>query len=124
MYGTESFEDYFKKLQQEFASVKLSYFQSNVEGELIDKLHEVGFTYDGIIFNPGGYTHTSVALGDAVAGIATPVIEVHISNVMSREDFRHVSYIAPKAIGTIGGFGLNSYRLALHALIYKLQSKS
>lgn len=124
VYGTESFEDYFGQLKTEFPALGLEYFQSNVEGELINKLHEVGFTYDGIIFNPGGYTHTSVAIGDAVAGIKTPVIEVHISNVMAREDFRHVSYVAPKAIGTIGGFGLNSYRLALQALIHKLQSNS
>jgi 3-dehydroquinate dehydratase-2 len=124
VYGTESFEEYFAQLQQEYPTMGLEYFQSNVEGELIDKLHEVGFTHDGIIFNPGGYTHTSVAIGDAVAGIKAPVIEVHISNVMAREEFRHVSYVAPKAIGTIGGFGLNSYRLALHALIYTLQSNS
>lgn len=122
VYGTETFEDYFMQLQQEYPAVDLEYYQSNVEGELIDKLHETGFTHDGIIFNPGGYTHTSVALGDAVAGIKAPVIEVHISNVMAREEFRHVSYIAPKAQGTIGGFGLNSYRLALHALIYMHQS--
>lgn len=122
VYGTEGFEEYFNALQQEYPAIELEYFQSNIEGELIDKLHETGFTHDGIIFNPGGYTHTSVALGDAVAGIQTPVIEVHISNVMAREEFRHVSYIAPKAKGTIGGFGLNSYRLALHALIYMLQS--
>jgi 3-dehydroquinate dehydratase-2 len=122
IYGTESFEDYFRALQEEYPSVQLEYFQSNIEGELIDKLHEVGFTHDGIIFNPGGYTHTSVAIGDAVAGIQSPVIEVHISNVMAREEFRHVSFVAPKAHGTIGGFGLNSYRLALHALIYMLQS--
>ncbi len=122
VYGTDSFEDYFAVLKQEFPAVELEYYQSNIEGELIDKLHKTGFTHDGIIFNPGGYTHTSVALGDAVAGITTPVIEVHISNVMAREEFRHVSYIAPKAKGTIGGFGLHSYRLALHALIYMKQS--
>ena len=123
VYGTESFEDYFTRLRQEFPQVTLEYYQSNVEGELINKLHEVGFTYDGIIFNPGAYTHTSVALGDAVAGIRTPVVEVHISNVMAREEFRHVSYIAPKALGVIGGFGLNSYRLALNAFIDRSQSK-
>ncbi len=123
VYGTESFEDYFTRLRQEFPQVTLEYYQSNVEGELINKLHEVGFTYDGIIFNPGAYTHTSVALGDAVAGIKTPVVEVHISNVMAREEFRHVSYIAPKALGVIGGFGLNSYRLALNAFIDRSQSK-
>lgn len=122
VYGADSFEDYFEVLKKEFPTLELEYYQSNVEGELINKLHETGFTRDGIIFNPGGYTHTSVALGDAVAGITTPVIEVHISNVMAREEFRHVSYIAPKAKGTIGGFGLNSYRLALQALIYMKQS--
>lgn len=118
VYGTESFESYFEKLRTDHPGIEMEYFQSNVEGELINKLHEVGFVYDGIIFNPGGYTHTSVALGDAVAGIQTPVIEVHISNVMAREDFRHVSYIAPKAKGIISGFGLHSYRLALHALVF------
>lgn len=123
VYGTESFEDYFAQLKSEFPQITLKYFQSNVEGELINKIHEVGFTYDGIIFNPGAYTHTSVALGDAVAGVNTPVIEVHISNVMAREEFRHVSYIAPKALGVIGGFGLNSYRLALNAIIHRSQSK-
>lgn len=123
VYGTESFETYFASLKNEFTSIDLDYYQSNVEGELINKLHEVGFSYDGIVFNPGAYTHTSVALGDAVAGIKTPVIEVHISNVMAREEFRHVSYIAPKAKGTIAGFGLNSYRLALEALIFMHQPK-
>lgn len=121
VYGTESFETYFATLKKEFPSIELEYYQSNVEGELINRLHETGFSYDGIIFNPGGYTHTSVALGDAVAGIKTPVIEVHISNVMAREEFRHISYIAPKAKGSISGFGLHSYRLALHALQYMQQ---
>ena len=123
VYGTESFEDYFAQLKANNSDVQLEYFQSNVEGELINKLHEVGFTYDGIIFNPGAYTHTSVDLGDAVAGIRTPVIEVHISNVMAREEFRHVSYIAPIAMGVIGGFGLNSYNLALQALKNSIQSR-
>lgn len=122
VYGTESFESYFEALQNDHPGIQMEYYQSNVEGELINKLHEVGFAYDGIIFNPGGYTHTSVALGDAVAGISAPVIEVHISNTMAREDFRHVSYIAPKAKGSISGFGLNSYRLALHALVFLKQS--
>ena len=121
VYGTESFESYYAALQKEFTSFDIEYYQSNVEGELINKLHEVGFSYDGIVFNPGGYTHTSVALGDAVAAIKTPVIEVHISNVMAREEFRHVSYIAGKAKGTISGFGLNSYRLALQAFTYMKQ---
>lgn len=122
IYGSESFEGFFDVLTRDYPSIQMEYFQSNVEGELINKLHEVGFVYNGIIFNPGAYAHTSVALGDAVAGIETPVIEVHISNVMAREDFRHVSYIAPKAKGTISGFGLDSYRLALHALVFMQQS--
>jgi len=117
IYGQISFEDYFKLLKQEFVGHELDYFQSNVEGEIINKLHEVGFDVDGIILNAGAYTHTSVAIGDAVAAIKTPVVEVHISNVFSRESFRHVSYIAPKSIGVIGGFGLESYRLALRNFI-------
>jgi len=95
----------------------LYYFQSNIEGEIIDKLHEVGFTYDGIILNAGAYTHTSIAIGDAIKGIETPVIEVHISNVYAREEFRHISYIAPNAKGVIAGFGLNSYELALESFL-------
>lgn len=122
IYGTNSFEDYFLKLSSAFPDVRLDYFQSNVEGELINKLHEAGFSYDGIVFNPGGYTHTSVALGDAVAAIATPVIEVHISNVMAREEYRHVSFVAPKAIGTIGGLGLHGYHLAIEALVHLKKS--
>lgn len=123
VYGFESFENYFEQLRKDFPSIELYYFQSNVEGELINKLHEVGFSFDGIIFNPGGYTHTSVSLGDAVAAISTPVIEVHISNVMAREEFRHVSFIATKAKGTISGLGLQGYRLAIEAFINSLQTK-
>ncbi len=123
-YGTDSFESYFEQIKKDHPKVDLQYYQSNVEGELINKLHEVGFTFDGIIFNPGGYTHTSVALGDAVAAITTPVIEVHISNVMAREDFRHVSFIAPKAKGTISGLGLHGYHLAIEALATLVNSKS
>ncbi|MFD0762353.1 type II 3-dehydroquinate dehydratase [Lutibacter aestuarii] len=113
IYGNLTFEEFFKNLQKRYADVELHYFQSNVEGELINKLHEVGFSFDGIILNAGAYTHTSVAIGDAIKGIETPVIEVHISNVHAREDFRHVSYIAPNAKGVIAGFGLQSYELAL-----------
>jgi 3-dehydroquinate dehydratase II len=113
IYGNLSFEDYLVHLQQNFSEVKIEYFQSNVEGELINKLHETGFTYDGIILNAGGYTHTSVAIGDAVKSIETPVVEVHISNIMSREEFRHQSFISAGAKGVISGFGMDSYRLAV-----------
>jgi len=113
IYGNLTFEEFFKNLQKRYADVELHYFQSNVEGELINKLHEVGFSFDGIILNAGAYTHTSVAIGDAIKGIETPVIEVHISNVHAREDFRHISYIAPNTKGVIAGFGLQSYELAL-----------
>jgi 3-dehydroquinate dehydratase-2 len=113
VYGNITFESYFTELQQAFPELELSYYQSNVEGELINKLHEVGFTYDGIILNAGGYTHTSVALADAVAAIKTPVIEVHISNIFAREEYRHVSLFAKHAKGSISGFGLKSYHLAL-----------
>lgn len=117
VYGAKSFESYFNELKAKYPSIELSYYQSNVEGELINKLHEVGFKYDGIILNAGGYTHTSVALRDAIAGIKTPTIEVHISNVFAREDFRHVSLIAPKCKGSISGFGMDSYRLAIESFL-------
>ena len=117
VYGNLSFSDYFKVLQDKFPKLELAYYQSNVEGELINKLHEVGFSYDGIIFNAGGYTHTSVALRDAIAGIKTPTIEVHISNVFAREEFRHTSLIAPKCKGSISGFGMDSYRLAIESFL-------
>lgn len=117
VYGSETFETFFQKLKATFADVELHYFQSNHEGLLLDKIHEVGFTYDGIVLNAGAFTHTSVALGDAIAGITTPVIEVHISNVHKREGFRHHSYIAAKAAGIIVGFGLKGYELAIRALI-------
>jgi len=113
VYGTKSFDLFFEELKKENSKVDLSYFQSNVEGELINKLHEIGFEYDGIIFNAGGYTHTSVAIADAVAGITSPVVEVHISNVYNREDYRHVSLMAKNCKGIITGFGLGSYQLAL-----------
>ena len=115
IYGKQSFQEYFNELKLNFNNIDLEYYQSNIEGELINKLHEVGFSYDAIIFNAGAYTHTSVALGDAIKGIETPVIEVHISNVHSREDFRHTSYIAPVCKGTIAGFGLKSYDLAIQS---------
>ena len=117
IYGSESFEVYFKSLKEEFPSLELDCYQSNIEGELIDKLHEVGFSYDGIILNAAAYTHTSVGIGDAVKGISTPVIEVHISNTYSREEFRHQSFISPNANGVILGFGLKSYALALQTFL-------
>lgn len=117
VYGDQTFEEYYKTLKNRFKNVELTYYQSNIEGELIDKLHELGFSYDGIILNAGGYTHTSVALRDAIAAIKTPVIEVHISNVYAREDFRHNSLIAPKCKGSISGFGMDSYRLAIESFL-------
>ena len=115
IYGNQSFEDYFEELKSKYKGIKLEYYQSNIEGELIDKLHEVGFSYDGIIINAGAYTHTSVGIGDAIKGINTPVVEVHISNTFSRESFRHESFISPNAKGVVLGFGLNSYELALNS---------
>ena len=117
IYGYQSFEGYFKSLQEDFSDLELDYFQSNIEGELIDKLHDVGFTYDGIVLNAAAYTHTSVGIGDAVKGISTPVIEVHISNIHSREEFRHQSFISPNAKGVVLGFGLKSYALALQSFL-------
>lgn len=117
IYGSNSFEDYFKTLQQKFPTIDLTYYQSNVEGELINKLHEVGFTYDAIILNAGAYTHTSIAIADAIAGIKTPVIEVHISNIFAREDYRHVSYLGKHCKGSISGFGLNGYEMAVKSII-------
>ena len=117
VYGNATFEEYFKTLQEKYPTIELNYFQSNIEGELIDKLHEAGFDHDGIILNAAAYTHTSVGIGDAVKGIETPVIEVHISNVHAREEFRHQSYIAPNAKGIIIGLGLKGYELALQAFL-------
>jgi 3-dehydroquinate dehydratase II len=114
IYGNESFEVFFETLQKRFPSLKLDYYQSNVEGELVNKLHEVGFSFNGIILNAGAYTHTSVAIHDAIAGIKTPVVEVHISNVYSREEFRHKSLITSKCVGLITGFGLEGYAMALN----------
>ncbi len=115
IYGSSNFETYFDSLVELFPTIELSYFQSNVEGILIDKLHEVGFSYDGIVLNAGAYTHTSIALADAIAAITTPVIEVHISNTQAREDFRKHSMIATNCKGIIIGFGLKSYELAIRA---------
>lgn len=117
IYGSLSFTEFLEELSEKYPNIKLDYFQSNIEGELIDKLHEVGFSYDGIILNAAAYTHTSVGIGDAVKAIETPVVEVHISNTFSREDFRHVSYISTNAKGVIVGFGLQSYELALKSLL-------
>lgn len=117
IYGNITFEDYFIALKQRFGSLDIDYYQSNIEGELIDKLQEVGFTYDGIILNAAAYSHTSVGIGDAVKAITTPVIEVHISNTFSRETFRHQSFISPNAKGIIIGFGLKSYELALQSFL-------
>lgn len=117
IYGSNSFDDYFNNLKGKFSDIELDYFQSNIEGEIIDKLHEVGFTYDGIILNAAAYTHTSVGIGDAVKAIETPVIEIHISNVHLREDFRHKSYIAANAKGVIFGFGLKGYDLAIQSFL-------
>jgi 3-dehydroquinate dehydratase-2 len=117
IYGEQLFESFFEELKTQYPTVNLQYYQSNVEGELINKLHEIGFTADGIIFNAAGYTHTSVAIADAIASIKSPVIEVHLSNVYAREEFRHVSLMAKNCKGVISGFGLASYKLALDSFL-------
>jgi 3-dehydroquinate dehydratase-2 len=117
IYGSDTFEDYFTKLQFKFKDIELEYFQSNIEGELIGKIQEVGFSYEGIVLNAAAYTHTSVGIGDAIKAITTPVVEVHISNTHKREEFRHVSYISPVAKGVILGFGLQSYDLAIQSFL-------
>ncbi|HKL89818.1 MAG TPA: type II 3-dehydroquinate dehydratase [Allomuricauda sp.] len=117
VYGKTTFEDYFKQLQEKFPDVELEYYQSNIEGELIGKIQDVGFDFDGIILNAAAYTHTSVGIGDAVKAVETPVIEVHISNTHQREEYRHVSYISPGAKGVILGFGLQSYDLAIQSFL-------
>ena len=117
IYGNQSFDAYFSSLQEQFSEVELSYYQSNIEGKLIDHLHKVGFDYDGIILNAAAYTHTSVGIGDAIKAIETSVIEVHISNTFAREDFRHQSFITPHAKGLILGFGLQSYSLAIQSFM-------
>lgn len=117
IYGDNSMETYMTALQERFPEVALTYYQSNVEGEIIDKLHEVGFSYDGVVLNAGAYTHTSVAIHDAIKAIDAPVVEVHISNVYQRETYRHTSLITGACVGVIGGFGMDSYRLAVEALL-------
>lgn len=117
VYGSQTFEDYFTTLQSKYPQIQLTYYQSNIEGELIDKIQEFGFSYDGIILNAGAYTHTSIGIGDAIKAITTPVVEVHISNTFSRENFRHQSYISGNAKGVILGFGLKSYELAIQSFL-------
>lgn len=117
IYGYQTFANYLEALRQTYSTIKIDYFQSNIEGELITKIQEVGFSYDGIILNAAAYTHTSVGIGDAVKAVATPVVEVHISNTFSREAFRHQSYISPNAKGVILGFGLKSYDLAIKSFL-------
>ena len=117
IYGSQTFEDYFESLKSKFPKIELHYFQSNIEGELITKIQDVGFSFDGIILNAGAYTHTSIGIGDAVKAITTPVVEVHISNTFSRESFRHQSYISGNAKGVILGFGMKSYELALESFL-------
>ncbi len=116
-YGHQTFEEFFETLKREFSDIDLRYFQSNSEGQLIDELHKHGFSANGIILNAGAFTHTSVALADAISAISTPVVEVHLSNIFKRESFRHHSFIAPVCLGSISGFGLLSYRLAMEALL-------
>lgn len=116
IYGNKSFDNYFQTLQNEYPDIEMEYYQSNVEGELINKIHEKGFTCDGIIINAGAYTHTSVAIRDAISGVKSPVVEVHISNILTRESFRHESIIGPACVGSIMGFGLDSYRLGIEAI--------
>ena len=117
VYGSTTFEDYFKQLQEKFPQIELGYYQSNIEGEIIGKIQEVGFDYDGIVLNAASYTHTSVGIGDAVKAVDAPVVEVHISNTHKREEYRHVSYISPGAKGVILGFGLQSYDLAIQSFL-------
>jgi len=117
IYGHQSFDSFFENLSFKFPDIKLDFFQSNIEGEIINKLHEVGFSYDGIILNAAAYTHTSLAIADAVKAIKTPVIEVHISNIFARETIRHTSLIAPFCVGSISGFGLKSYELAVRSFL-------
>ena len=119
IYGDADFDKFLKLLKEHFSEIELDYYQSNVEGEIINKIHEVGFSFHGIVLNAGGYTHTSVAIADAIKAVTTPVVEVHISNVFAREEFRHKSLIAPNCLGSISGFGLDSYRLAIESLRVK-----
>lgn len=123
VYGSQTFDSFLEQLKQRHTDIEIDYYQSNVEGQIIDKIHEVGFDYDGIVLNAGAYTHTSVAIGDAIKAIATPVVEVHISNVYSREEFRRISHISSSCIGSISGFGMNSYSLAIDAIIEMIGNK-
>ncbi len=122
IYGNSTFESYFRILEEKYSSISLEYYQSNIEGELINKIHEKGFEYDGLVINAGAYTHTSVAIRDAISGIKAPVVEVHISNILTRENFRHESLIGPVCIGSIMGFGLDSYRLGIEAITEYIKS--
>lgn len=124
VYGNQDFDSVVKQLKTQYAILDIEYFQSNIEGELIDKLHEAGFNHDGIILNAGGYTHTSVALADAIKAIETPVVEVHISNIYGRETYRHVSITGKNCIGVITGFGMNGYKLGVEALLYHINDIS
>ena len=126
IYGNTPFENYFSSLRSRYIDIEMEYFQSNIEGEIINKIHEKGFDYDGIIINAGAYTHTSVAIRDAISGVKAPAIEVHISNILTRENFRHESLIGPVCIGSIMGFGLDSYRLGIEAIkeIIKVSSSN
>jgi 3-dehydroquinate dehydratase II len=119
IYGNQPFETYFEELKKKYPSVEFNYFQSNVEGELINEIQRVGYSFDGIVFNPGGFTHTSVAIGDAIAAIKTPVIEVHISNIFGREEFRKLSHVSGKSVGVISGLGLKGYELAVSYIASK-----
>jgi 3-dehydroquinate dehydratase-2 len=123
IYGSRSFDDYLDDLKKDYKDIQLDYFQSNHEGEIIDKIHAHGFSYDGMVLNAGAYTHTSVAIADAIAAVETPVVEVHISNVAAREPFRHHSYLSPVCRGVIAGFGLDSYRFAIESFIQAKQKK-
>ncbi|MFH0842724.1 MAG: type II 3-dehydroquinate dehydratase [Bacteroidota bacterium] len=122
-YGNTSFDDYLVSLKAKYPGIQFEYYQSNVEGELINEIQATGFSSDGIILNAGGYTHTSVAIADAIASVRTPVVEVHITNIAAREDFRHTSLIARNCTGSVSGFGLDSYRLAIEALVAKQKDK-
>ena len=122
-YGSTSFDDYLANLRARYPVIEFNYFQSNIEGEIIDEIQRKGFTYDGIIINAGGYTHTSVAIADAIASVHTPAVEVHITNISAREEYRHRSLIAARCLGSVAGFGLDSYRLAVEALIEKLKQE-
>jgi len=119
IYGNVSIEDYIKEIKVLYPDVEITYFQSNVEGEIINKLHEVGFNYDGVVLNAGGYTHTSVAIADAIAAINTPVVEVHVSNIYAREEYRHISLTGKNCKGVLTGFGMKGYRLAIESLLIK-----